>query len=93
MRSITSRFGVVPSTDDVEWLAKKYVDAGAVPLAYSEDAYHIALAVLADADFLLSWNFRHIVNFRRIPLYNAVNAINGYRQIAICSPLEVVENE
>jgi predicted nucleic acid-binding protein len=76
MRSVISGLAVVSSTDDVEWLAKKYVDAGAVPLAYSEDAYHIALAVLADADFLLSWNFRHIVRAKTRDAVRLVNSMN-----------------
>jgi len=41
----------------------------------------------------VSWNFKHIVNFRKIPLFNAVNVLKGYRQIAIHSPLEVINYE
>jgi hypothetical protein len=28
---------------------------------------------------IISWNFKHIVHFQKIPKYNAVNALNGYR--------------
>jgi hypothetical protein len=42
---------------------------------------------------IVSWNFKHIVNYQKIPLYNAVNILHGYGQIAIYSPLEVVGNE
>lgn len=38
---------------------------------------------------IVSWNCEHIVSFRRIPLYNAVNALMGYPPLAIHSPLEV----
>jgi hypothetical protein len=40
---------------------------------------------------IVSWNFSHTVNFRKIPLYNAVNTLYGYRQIQIYSPLELRE--
>jgi len=40
---------------------------------------------------MLSRNCRHIVNFRRIPLYNAVNALHGFPSIAIHAPMEVIE--
>jgi hypothetical protein len=33
---------------------------------------------------------KHIVHFDKILKYNAVNTLNGYGQIAIYSPLEVV---
>ena len=42
---------------------------------------------------IVSWNFKHIVNFRRIPLYNAVNKANGYGEIGIFTPQEVIEDE
>lgn len=34
-----------------------------------------------------------IVRFEKIPLYNAVNAVKGYAQIGIFSPLEVIQYE
>ena len=42
---------------------------------------------------IVSWNFRHIVNLRRIPLYNAVNVLHGLGSIEIRSPLEVMSYE
>jgi len=33
------------------------------------------------------------VHFKKIPLYNAVNILQGYGQIAIYSPLEVIRYE
>jgi hypothetical protein len=42
---------------------------------------------------ILSWNFRHIVHFDKIPIYNAVSELNGYRPIAIYSPSAVIAYE
>jgi hypothetical protein len=42
---------------------------------------------------IVSWNFRHIVHFEKIPLYNAVNTLKGYSSIAIYSPQEVIKYE
>jgi len=33
------------------------------------------------------------VHFQKIPLYNAVNTLQGYRSIAIYSPREVICDE
>jgi hypothetical protein len=38
----------------------------------------------------VSWNFKHIVHFDKIPKYNAVNTLEGYGPIGIFSPLEVI---
>ena len=54
---------------------------------------HIALATVVDADVLVSWNFRHIVNLARIRGYNSVNLRQGYPVLEIRSPLEVFIDE
>ncbi len=56
------------------------------------DALHIALATLAKADVLVSWNFRHMVNWRRIRACNEVNRKNGYHAIDIRTPEETVHD-
>jgi hypothetical protein len=48
---------------------------------------------VAGADLILSWNFRHIVNFQRICGFNSVNARNGYRPMVILSPRGVVDDD
>lgn len=55
-----------------------------------DDALHVAIATVADCDVIVSWNFKHIVNFQKIPMFNAVNVLNGYKPIAIHSPVEVI---
>lgn len=60
---------------------------------YATDALHVALATVSNAKMIISWNFKHIVNYQKIPLYNAVNKLNGYDSIEIYSPLEVIDNE
>jgi hypothetical protein len=50
---------------------------------------HIALATVADADMLVSWNFKHIVRFDKIRMFNAANLTQGYKPLAIHSPREV----
>jgi len=74
-------------------LQQAYTDAGILSEEYSTDALHVALATVAQASLVISWNFKHIVNFQKIPMYNAVNTLRGYAEIAIYSPLEVIEYE
>jgi hypothetical protein len=56
---------------------------------YRADMLHIALATVADADILVSWNFKHIVRFDKIRLFNAANLEQGYKSLPIHSPREV----
>jgi len=74
-------------------LANAYLRDGAAGPDFLVDALHIALATIARVDVLTSWNFKHIVNWRRIRLYNAVNLKEGYTMIEIRSPREVLDEE
>lgn len=56
---------------------------------FRSDMLHIALATVAEADLLVSWNFKHIVRFDKIRLFNAVNLEQGYKSLSIHSPREV----
>ena len=74
-------------------LRSAYIAAGVVSPKCQTDALHVATATVSGCAMIVSWNFQHIVNYRRIPMYSAVNALNGYGPIAIHSPMEVVADE
>ena len=78
-------------TREMETLRDAYISAGVVAESSLYDAEHIASATVADVDVILSWNFKHIVNFDRIRGYHAVNLFRGYHQIPIHAPAEVIE--
>jgi predicted nucleic acid-binding protein len=84
---------VVGISEAVLELQKAYINKGIVSKNYATDAMHVALATVAGARIIVSWNFKHIVNFRKIPMYNAANASQGYHPIGIYSPLEVTGYE
>jgi len=83
----------VETSDEALVLRDAYLAAGIVGARWSSVALHVALATVAWADAIASWNFRHIVRLDRIRLYNAVNLTEGYGLIAILSPREVTPYE
>jgi len=70
-------------------LADEYQKRGILTSNFYDDGLHIALATVAEADLLVSWNFKHIVRFDKIRLFNAVNIEFGYKPLQIFSPREV----
>jgi hypothetical protein len=74
---------------EVDALAEAYIAAGALGPSSRMDARHVAAATVAGADLVLSWNFRHIVRYDRIRMFNGVNVLKGYRPLDIRSPLEM----
>ena len=79
----------VDTIEEAIELQRAYLDAGVVTERYSNDALHIAIATVCRADVLVSWNYKHIVNFSRIRAFNAVNLREGYQPVEIRTPLEV----
>lgn len=80
------------STEAVQ-LRDAYLVAGIVGPSSQDDAQHVALATALNCWTIVSWNFRHIVHARKIPLYNGVNRVQGFNEIAIHTPQEVIEYE
>jgi hypothetical protein len=90
--ALLSRFGairIIPVQAEMVALAKEYVAQDIIPVAYEDDAIHIAAAVLSGQDVLASWNFRHLVNRRRRSLVNLMNASRGLPTIEIVTPSEL----
>lgn len=74
-------------------LREAYLKSNIVTKKSSNDALHVALATVNNCPMIISWNFKHIVHYEKITLYYSVNILEGYQQIAIYSPLEVISYE
>jgi len=74
------------TTDEAVDLATQYISEKVVGQTSFADCLHIAIATINRADYLISWNFKHIVNVDRIRGYNSINIKNGYKQLEIRSP-------
>ena len=81
------------TTEESIDLATEYITEKVVGQTSFADCLHIALATINRADFLVSWNFKHIVNIQRIRGYNSINIKNGYKQLEIRSPREFEKYE
>ena len=75
---------------EAEKLAKHYLSEGVLTPKFESDATHIALATILKVDSLISWNFKHMVNFFRIRQYNSINLKYGYQTIDIRTPKEII---
>lgn len=81
----------VPITNEANELAEHYIQENVVGKTNRPDCLHIAIATINNADILVSWNFKHIVNVSRIRGYNRVNYKLGYKVLEIRTPREILE--
>ena len=85
------RMKLIKINEEAEILARHYIEEGALTKKCEDDARHIALvSVYGGIRALVSWNFRHMVNFMRIEQYNHINFKLGYKNIDIRTPKEML---
>jgi hypothetical protein len=80
-------------TKEMYALTDKYMAEKIVSGNYRSDALHIAIATVLNVNLLVSWNFRHIVNYVKIKMFNSINIREGYNILEIRTPQEVIEND
>ncbi len=80
----------VLSTEPAIALARLLVKQRAVPVAAQVDALHIGVAAVHGADYLLTWNCRHIANAEMRAKIGAVCRDAGYEPPVICTPEELM---
>ncbi len=80
-------------TEEVLELAKRYFESNILPKKSERDRQHIAYACVYNCDMIVSWNFKHLVNYKTISGVKGVNALAGYREMPIFSPTMLIEGD
>ncbi len=75
----------------VDQLAAELIAKQAVPPTEPRDALHIALSAVNGIEYLVSWNFKHIVNPNTRIAIERVCERCGYTSPMICTPDELLE--
>ena len=76
-------------SDDATRIADLLLAKGAIPKGSEEDALHIGIAAAQGADFLLTWNFKHINNAETKATIIRLIESCGYICPQLCSPEEL----
>ncbi len=76
-------------SDEATRIADLLLANGAVPEGSEEDVLHIGIAAAQGADFLLTWNFRHINNAETKTAITRLVESCGYACPQLCSPEEL----
>jgi predicted nucleic acid-binding protein len=82
----------LPVTTQVSELAVEFVSDGLIPEKYQEDAFHLAFALIHSIDYVVSWNFKHIVKPKTKKAVKIIALKEGFKEIEIITPEEVAAN-
>ena len=93
MLSLIERYKIVVLDFDPKavQLAQLYMQSDIIPAKYRFDALHIAIASTNRLDCVLSFNYEHINKLKTKRLVERINLSEGYKEIAICTPMEVLD--
>lgn len=67
-------------------IAKQIIELGILKEKSRDDANHIGIAVVNDMDYVVSWNFKHMVNIKTVNGVRAITNLRGYRGIDLVAP-------
>jgi len=84
-------FSILEVNEEVRRLADLYFESIQIAEKARGDAYHLAVAAYHGMDFLVSWNFGHILNPRVKAAVQQINAVQGISTPLICTPEELME--
>ena len=81
----------IATSPSVDELAGKLIEEFAIPKTEPRDAIHISLAAVNGLEYLVSWNFKHIVNPTTRSAIERVCRDAGFVPPMICTPDELME--
>lgn len=87
--SLFAKFKILQITDESRKLAGEYVAHGVIPGKHYYDALHIAIASVNKMDFLISWNYKHLVKVKTRNMIKFINTQLNYSTIEIIAPPEL----
>jgi predicted nucleic acid-binding protein len=90
-QQVIDEIDVLSPLDDAETLVESLLNGNAVPKTEPRDAAHIALAAVHGIDFLVTWNFKHILNPHTQHLIDAIIRDAGFIPPTICTPEQLLE--
>ena len=84
------KYNVAKEDGNALALAGKFIDLKVLKEKSLNDCRHIAAALVSGCDTIVSWNFKHIVNAKTIRGTKAITALEGYKDLIICSPTMLI---
>lgn len=82
----------VPNLDEVTNLASSYIQNKIIPPGKKTDALPIAVSVVNQIDYLVSWNFQHLAKVNRERRVLILNLQNNYlHPLRIITPLQLMD--
>ena len=81
---------VLAVTPEAAGLTRALLETRVLPPRAQTDAAHLAIAAVAKADYLLTWNCRHLANAQILGRLEVEAVRLGWKLPRVCTPLELM---
>ena len=88
--AVLATIPALPVSAAAENLAAEFLRTGALPAAARSDAVHLAVATMVHADYLLTWNCRHLANAQILRRLERTAVQFGWELPTVCTPQEMM---
>ena len=85
-----SSLTVLRRTPAVDELSEAFLKAGPLPAKAKADAVHLAIATVYRADYLSTWNLKHLANAVILVRLRPVAERHGWHLPVVCTPLQLM---
>lgn len=86
-------YTLVDIDEKIQSIAARIIDMGILTEKSWDDCQHLAAAITAECDCIISWNFKHMVNIKTIRGVRAITNLEGFKPIEIMSPSALLEGD
>lgn len=81
----------IPLNDSVRALAERIIEKGYLPKRSVRDSQHIAAAIVAGCDYIVSWNMKHMANIKMNKNVKFITIDEGYKEILLVPPSMLID--
>ena len=86
-------FNQLEVNEAVREIADEIIRLGILKFKHLRDCFHIGCAVTNQCDYIVSWNFKHMVNIKTVKGVRAITNLLEYKPIDIISPSMLINKE
>jgi predicted nucleic acid-binding protein len=83
-------YSFIERTGEIDALAEKFIENHILTAKSLDDCRHIACSIVHNCDMIVSWNFKHIVNYKTINGVKQITLTAGYKNIMIYTPAMIL---
>jgi hypothetical protein len=90
-KQMLARFPFLEISERADALCARLLRDCRLPANASVDAAHVAVAAVHEMEFLLTWNFAHLINPSFAPRIRSVCEMEGHSCPILCTPEQLME--